>query len=111
MEFCIRIRYSGSDGLDPIFVQLDELLVVGGDLIVFIAYPCSTLYFDIHYHAYVVETKTQRVFISHLADPNVLHGRTVDGLWYVALKMVCCTKVLFCIIDNDFFGIIFIAIG
>lgn len=77
---------TGSDGLDPIFAQLDELLVVGGDLIVFIVYPCTTLYFDSHYHAYVIERQAKRVLISDLRDHNVLHGRKIDGLLYVGLK-------------------------
>lgn len=51
---------TGYDGLDPIFSQLDELLVVGGDLIVFIVHSCTTLFFDSHYHAYAVENQSQR---------------------------------------------------
>ena len=31
---------TSSDGLDPIFSLIDELLVIGGDMIVFIVYPC-----------------------------------------------------------------------
>lgn len=77
---------TGSDGLDPFFVQLDEILVLSGDLIVFCVYPCSTLYFDCHYHAFVVEIQTQRVLVSDLADPNVLHGRKVNGQTYIGLK-------------------------
>lgn len=64
---------TGSDGLDPIFAQLDELLVIGGDMVIFVVHPCITVYFDSHYHAYVVSAKTQRVLLSSLADNNVLH--------------------------------------
>ena len=79
---------TGSDGLDPVFAQLDELLVVGGDLIIFILHPCTTLFFDSPYHAYAVDVKPQRILkcISDLADPNVLHGRRVNEYTYVALK-------------------------
>ena len=77
---------TGSDGLDPLFVQLAELLVVGGDMVVFVVHPCITLYFDSHYHSYVVEVETRKVLTSDLADPNVLHGRKINGLTYVGLK-------------------------
>lgn len=77
---------TGSDGLDPIFAKLDQLLVVGGDMVVFIVYPCNTLCFDSHFHAYVVEINTQRVLVSDLACPNVLHGRKVNNYTYVGLN-------------------------
>lgn len=77
---------TGSDGLDPIFAQLDKLLVVGGDMVVFIVCPCTTVCFDSHYHAYIVSQKTQRVLLSSLADPNVMHGKSVNGVTYVGLK-------------------------
>ena len=37
-----------TDGLDPIFGCLDELLVIGGNMIIF---TCSVSHFDPHYHA------------------------------------------------------------
>ena len=80
------ILITGSDGLDPIFGRLDELLVVGGDIIIFVVNPCITLCFDDHYHAYVLDLQPHRVLISHLADHNVLHGRNINGHMYVRLK-------------------------
>ncbi len=76
----------GSDGLDPIFGQLNELLVIGGDMVIFIVFPCTTLYFDSHYHAYAVNVHSQRTLVSTLADPNVLHGRRVNHVVHVGLK-------------------------
>lgn len=43
-----------SDGLDPVFGQLDNILVIGGNLVIFVLYICGVLFFDDHYHAYVV---------------------------------------------------------
>ena len=59
-----------SDGLDPIFGQLDDILVVGGDQIVFILSLCKLLYFDSHYHAYVISVTSNRILklISDLLD-------------------------------------------
>lgn len=45
---------TGTDGLDPIFSRLDDLMVIGGDIIIFIVSTCKVLYFDSHYHAYVI---------------------------------------------------------
>lgn len=84
---------TGSDGLDPVFVQLDELLVIGGDMIVFIVYPCTTLFFDSHYHAYVIDINYQRTLVLNLADPHVLHGRKINGC------TLCWTEVFFLIIN------------
>ena len=44
-----------SDGLDPKFVKLEEILVIGNCLITFIVDECKVLYFDDHYHAYAIE--------------------------------------------------------
>ena len=49
-----------TDGLDPVFGRLDEILVIGGDQVVFVASMCKSLYFDDHYHAYAISVTSHR---------------------------------------------------
>lgn len=42
-----------SDGLDPVFGRIDDILVTGGNMVVFYLCLCKTEYFD-HFHAYVI---------------------------------------------------------
>ena len=65
---------------------MDEPPDIGGDLIVFGVYPCTTIFFDPHYHSFCVEVQAQRILLTNLADPNVFHGRNVNGCVYVGLK-------------------------
>ena len=44
----------GMDGLDPVFGRLDDVLVAANHLIIFQVSLCRVLYFDDHYHAYVI---------------------------------------------------------
>lgn len=77
----------GSDGLDPEFGQVDDLIVVGGDMVIFVMSKCQVLYFDSHYHAYVITITPQRLFICTPLDHNVYHGHKLnDGLTYITLK-------------------------
>ena len=76
-----------SDGLDPIFGHIDDIFVIGGDMVFFVLSLCKTLYFDDHYHAYVVCITSSRSIVSDLYDLNVYHShRLSDGLSYIALK-------------------------
>lgn len=76
-----------SDGLDPVFGQLDNILVIGGNLVIFVLYICEVLFFDDHYHAYVVQATSRRSFISQLYDNNVYHGhKLANDLTYITLK-------------------------
>ena len=82
---------TGSDGLDPKFSFLNELLVIGGDIIIFVISICNTIYFDSHYHAYVVEVTSKQILVSvdDLLDFHVYHScKLSDGLIYVSLKYV-----------------------
>lgn len=45
----------GYDGLDPVFAFIEELIVVGGDMVLFSVRHCDVRYFDDHYHACVVD--------------------------------------------------------
>lgn len=75
---------TGTDGLDPRFSYLKEVLVINGYLVV-----CLFVYFDDHYHAYVVNITSQNVIthIDELPDFNVYHShRLFDGLDYISFK-------------------------
>ena len=76
----------GSDGLDPIFGHLDELLVIGGDIVIFCVSLCRVLYFHSHYHAYVISITPKRSLFSTLYDPKIYHShRLADQLTYISL--------------------------
>ena len=76
-----------TDRLDPVFGRIDEVLVVGGDQIVFVVSLCKTEYFDGHYHSYVINVTSHRSLLSTLKDHNVYHGHTLsDGFTYISLK-------------------------
>ena len=76
-----------SDGLDPVFGRLDELMVIGGDLVIFVLTMCKVLCFDTHYHAYAIEATSSRLLTSELFDHNVYHGHMLsNGHTYITLK-------------------------
>ena len=88
---CFLIK--GSDGIDPIFVQLREILVIGGNLVTLVALDCRVLYFDDHFHSYVIEITPNKLIITmdNLYDPNVYH---TQYWWFLS----CEFKVLFYVI-------------
>lgn len=62
-------------------------MVIGGDTIVFVLSLCKVLFFDDHYHAYVINVTQQRLFVSNLYDHNIYHGhKSADGYIYITLK-------------------------
>ena len=78
---------TGTDGLDPTFSRLDGLMVLGGNLVVFITSVCKVSYFDSHYHAYVISVTHQKVMTTKLLDHNVYHSHILsDGLSYITLR-------------------------
>lgn len=79
---------TGSDGLDPIFSRLDDLMVVGGDLVVFVTSLCEVVYFDSHYHAYVISVTSHQSLLTNLLDHNVYHSHRSSGLTYLTLRYV-----------------------
>lgn len=79
---------TGSDGLDPIFSRLDDVIVVGGDLVVFVTSLCDVLYFDSHYHAYVISVTSHQALFTHLLDHNVYHGHKSNGSIFISLRYV-----------------------
>ena len=77
-----------SDGLDPKFIKLVEILVIGNSLVIFVVNDCRVLYFDNHYHAYAFElTPTKSVVnADNLYDHNVYHGHVIDSVIHISLK-------------------------
>ena len=80
---CFLIK--GSDDLNPIFVQLCEILVISSNLVTFVLLDCNVLYFDDHFHSYVVEIKSI-ITMDNLYDCNVYHAHRISGSFYVSLK-------------------------
>lgn len=78
---------TSSDGLDPVFGHIDDITVVGGDMVIFALYLCKVSYFDFRYHAYVVTVTSHQSLFLNLLDHNVYHGhRLADGFTYITLK-------------------------
>lgn len=66
----------GTDDTDPIFGHIIDVYIVGGDLILLHVYRCQNVYFDDHFHSYVI-SDTSNMSITCLQDlpsPSVLHG-------------------------------------
>ena len=77
----------GHDGMDPVFAIIEELIVIGGDMVLFCIRNCNVRYFDDHYHAYVVDHISQKSLTVELLDRNVYHAHVMsDGLSYITLK-------------------------
>ena len=70
------------------FGCIDEILVVGSNLVLFVVVVYQSDYFDEHYHAYVVNRSSERVIIPYenLRDPSVLHCRVICGKLYITMK-------------------------
>ena len=79
---------TSSDGLDPEFSRLDDLMVIGGDLVIYVVSLCEVQYFDSHFHAYVISVTSHQSLLTNLMDHNVYDGHKVisSGLTYVTLR-------------------------
>lgn len=78
-----------SDGLDPIFGRIDDVLVIDVDYVMFVLSVVNILHFDDHFHAYAISvTATKKLLsLSDLPDYNVYHcHKMLDGLSYITLK-------------------------
>ena len=66
----------GTDGIDPLFGHIIDVFIVGGDLILLHVYHCQNVYFDDHFHSYVITDTTNMsiVCLEDLPSPFVLHG-------------------------------------
>ena len=78
---------TGSDGLDPVFSRVDDLMIIGGDMIIFIVSTCQVLYFDSHHNAYVINVTSHKSLVTTLLDHSVHHAhKLTDGFTYISLK-------------------------
>lgn len=74
----------------PKFGEISDILVLGED-VSFILYKYTTLFFDEHFHAYVVEKSTSNKTIIHVHDLlsfMPLHFRNVKGLTVTGQKAI-----------------------
>ena len=56
-------------------------------MVIFVLSLCKVLYFDSHYHAYVINFTPHQSFLTTILDHNVYHGhKLADGLTYITLK-------------------------
>ena len=59
---------------------------------------CNTLYFDSHYHAYIISVSSHQSLIFDLFDYNVYHGhKLTDDLTRIIIKdtLLCNITLLF----------------
>ena len=74
---------TGTDGMNPLFGRIINLYLVGGDLLLFHLYQCQNLYFDDHFHSYIVTEmpNMNMICIEDILSPWVLHGHKLftDG--------------------------------
>ena len=71
------------------FSRVEEILVIGGDFIIFLVTVYDTVYFDSHYHAFVIPITPRKslIQIEQILDPGVLHAHVLSEGWsYITLK-------------------------
>ena len=87
---CVLFGIDDQDMIEQTFCfgVIQEVLVVGSNLILFLICTYKSQYYDDHFHAYVVsKTSEQRVIeCSSLLDPCVLYCRTVGTKLFIRLK-------------------------
>ena len=73
-----------SDGVHPISGKVEELLVLSGALVLLV-HIVKTLYFDDHYHAYVVTVTAEQSYLlfDSLDSYAILHAH--KKRWFVSL--------------------------
>ena len=65
------------------------MLVINASVIIFIVSECISVYFDDHYHVYVINNTSNQLLITtdQLHDFNVYHMHKLsDGKEYITLK-------------------------
>lgn len=80
----------GIDGIDPIFGHLDDILIAANHLMIFKVSLCKIVYFDDHYHAYVITTTSNQKLYTELLDYNVYHAHKLYNGTYLTLKYNIC---------------------
>ena len=79
-------------GLTLFLAIVDDLMVMGGDMVIFVVSICNVRYYDSHYHAYVVDVTSQRSLFRDIIDHNVYHShKLTDGKTYISLKYYLVT--------------------
>ena len=71
---CFLIK--ACDGLDPVFVKLVEILVIGNSLVTFIVQECKILCFEDHCHLYALKVLPAKsvVYFEGLYDRTWVHN-------------------------------------
>ena len=67
-------------------MKLDELLVISGSTLLFVVIECNVLYFDDHFHAYVLELTANKSVMYEKYDNNVYHAHRINDKLHVSLK-------------------------
>ena len=68
-----------TDGLDPVFGRLDDILVISSSVVVFNVAKCRTLYFDERYYAYAVKVTSEQCLFHKPLCWNVYHMHTLPN--------------------------------
>ena len=65
-----------TDEIDPMFGHIIDLYIVSGNILLLHLYHCEALYYDDHYHSYVITDTTKMSVIcdKNLLNPFVLHS-------------------------------------
>ena len=73
-----------TDGLDPIFGEIIDILVVSNYNVIFQVIKYQTLFFCAHYHSYAVKATFEQLLFSNLSSFDIHHGHKLsDGLKYI----------------------------
>lgn len=76
-----------TDGLDPVFGQLNDILVINNSVAVFQLFKCITLFFDGHYHSYAINVTSEQSLYTELLCCEVYHAHTLcNGHSYISLR-------------------------
>lgn len=72
----------------PVFGCIEEIVIFGSTVVLFVVGTFESEYFDDHYHAYVVKRSAERLVVPHeqLVDHTIYHCRRICGKLYINLK-------------------------
>ena len=81
------ILLHSNDGKNHVFLRVTKIVFCAGEPYVFCE-ECITVCYDIHYHAYEIQTGGTYMIIeiSRLKTSHVLGMYNINGVWYVPLK-------------------------
>ena len=89
------------------FGHIEEILTLGTDLVLFLTRMYKSLYYDDHYHGYILERTAKQLIISQndLIYPVVLHCYCVNDKLRISLKYYVPINII--ILNNINFFLIF----